>query len=382
MIEKWSNRLTVRQAFILGALLFGSIVTIYAFLFAVVLKSPVIFGSFWEAGRAASAGQNPYLLYPNVWIPANVDPPIPEINLNPPSILPLFQIFALFDLVSGRLGWLAISAVVYCLSVWTIYRLGNPSPIQIFWLFLSPLALTNLALGQIYALLLALGVAIWQCLRSDRRLLASLLIGVVVALKPNFAVWGFLAFASRHHREAMVAGAVALILSAFPAIFYGPAVFGQWMAAAALDRHNLFPHDVSLYGFFYRLGVPYIASSPVAALCLGTLFWAYRTRPSLYDVTPIAIIVGMLCSPIAWIDYIIVIGPFIVDRKWEFPMLMAALLVFLESLWVGFVYSERTILGLVSILSMSPALIMFAVFLKRARTPQPSGMPQSQTGLI
>lgn len=366
MIEKSNHFLTARHAFLLGAFLFGLTTITFGLLLVSFAKDAAIFGSFWESGKAAGLGRNPYLLYPRVWVPDNAAPPIPEVNLNPPSVLPLFQIFALFDPMQGRLVWLGISAGLYALGVWSIYCVGKPNSIQILWLFLCPLAFSNLALGQIYTLLMLLGIASWYCLRENRSILASIFIGVIVAIKPNFAVWGFLAFASRHYREAVVAGIVAFALSALPAILYGPDVFSQWMAAAELDRHNLFPHDVSLHGFFYRLGFPDAAYAPIAALCLSILYWAYRTKPSLYDITPVAIVVGMLCSPIAWIDYIFIIAPFIVDRQWGRPMLAGALLVCLESQWVGFVRSERWMLLLVSIAAIAPAIIMLGVFVRRA----------------
>lgn len=318
-----------------------------------------IFGSFWEAGKHLD-----YAIHPYVWVTRQG---FAELNMNPPALLPLFQLFALFDPQIGQSVWLLVSAAIYLLTV--ISLKDHVTRAQLFWLLTVPMVYTGIGLGQIYVLMIALGVAVWWCLRDNREIAAAVLIGVLVAMKPNFAVWGLLAFAAGHFRAAVVAGLVAFILSALPAALYGPDIFSQWLAAASGDNHGAFPHDVSLWGYFSRLGIPG-AQAAIAATLIASIAWAVKFRPSLHDLTPVAILVGMLCSPLAWLDYLMIAAAFIVESKWRLPMTLAAFLLYLMPFTGKAVQGSPLVVALASSLYIIPVLIMLAHFVRRVPVQQ------------
>lgn len=349
------QRVTRAQVFAMCAAYYLLNVTLMVIVYSRPAKHAAIFGSFWEAGKHLD-----YQAHPLVW---RTGEGFLELNLNPPTLFPLFQLFALFDPQAGQIVWMIVSAALWLAVVWLLHKQATRA--QIFWLLTLPTVYACLALGQIYILLFALGAAIWWCLKNDRALLASVLIGVLVALKPNFAVWGIVAFAAGHYRHALTAGAVALALFVLAAVLYGPSIYSEWLHAAALDQHGLHPHNVSLWAFFTRLGLnvsPYV----VAAVAVAVIAWAVRFRPSLYDLTPVAVLVAILCSPLAWLDYVLVAAAFVIDRPWRLPMVAAAFLMF-GSVWSGTVFHEHANLLIpISALCIAPPIIMLVYFMRRA----------------
>lgn len=340
-----------------------------------------VYGSFWEAGAAAAAGRNPYAIYPMVLSYAGIEPGIPEINLNPPALLPLFQIMALADPHLGRLAWLFIAGAAYWFGAWILFKRTRADLLQIPWLLLSPAVSEDLAHGQIYSLLFVLGILTWLSLREGRPHAAALAMGVLIAIKPNFAVWCALVLCAGYPGVAFTAGITALCLSVLPALAYGSELYGQWFAAVAQDRHYLLPTDLSLHGLGMRMGAALAGYAAALTLLAWLALWAWRTRPSLYDLTAVALLAAILCSPIAWFHYMLVLVPFIVDRPWRAPMLAAVVLTFPERLW-GFCADRQGLtLLIVSLAAMAPALIMLPVFVARAGRRSASLAPSPTLGL-
>jgi hypothetical protein len=63
-----------------------------------------IFGSFWTSGHAITQGQNPYIVPPKELVSRKYHND--EINLNPPFLLPLFQVFALLAPWKAATAWM------------------------------------------------------------------------------------------------------------------------------------------------------------------------------------------------------------------------------------------------------------------------------------
>lgn len=328
-------------------------------------RDVAIFGSFWEAGKHVD-----YALHPLVWVTKEG---FAETNLNPPALFPLFQLFALLDPQIGQSVWLFVSAAIYFACVWSFRE--HVTRAQLFWLLTVPIVYTGIGLGQIYVLMFALGLGIWWLIKDNRPIATAILVGILVAMKPNFAIWGLIAFAAGHFRPAIVAGLVALALSALPAALYGPDIYHQWLAAAALDHHGQFPHDVSLWGYFTRSGIPG-AVIAIALAVIALLGWAFRRKPSLHDLTPVAFMAGVLCSPMAWIDYILVAVPFMVERPWRVPMLIAAFILYATPLAGNTVHAAPVIVWLASTLYLTPVIIMLAHFLIEASRSPTADVPE------
>jgi hypothetical protein len=204
------------------------------------------FGSFVASARAAREGLNPYGVYPltmHVVLPG-FDAYNP--NLNPPISALLFRAFDVADPQASLRVWWAISVACYVLTVLLLVaRYGARRAVLIG---LPALALAGfsdtLFLGQIYLPLVLAAVGAWLLLERGQGAFAGLLIGLVVAMKPNFLVWPVLLLLSRHYRPAFVALGVAALVSAVPLLAMGPEVYRQWVELLASDRERAaVPHQ-------------------------------------------------------------------------------------------------------------------------------------------
>ncbi len=275
------------------------------------------FGSFVASGRAAREGLNPYGIYP---LTLHVSFPGFEAwnpNLNPPVSALLFQLFDLADPhVSFRIWW-AISVLCYAATVLLLLRrYGRPD-----WWALLPWAFAlagfwdTLVLGQIYLPLVLAGSAAWLLLERGEGRWAGLLIGVVVAMKPNFLVWPVLLFLSGHRLPALVSIATAGAVSAVPLVVMGPEVYRQWFELIASDRERaFFLTNASLVGLTARMGLPSLGLWLGLALLGGSALWGLRARPTALQASALALLLALLASPIAWIHYTLFLLPVLFSR--------------------------------------------------------------------
>jgi hypothetical protein len=270
------------------------------------------FGSFVASGRAAREGLNPYGIYP---LTLHVSFPGFESwnpNLNPPISALLFQLFDLADPhLSFRIWW-TISVVCYGATVLLLLRrYAQRDRLTLFlWAFALAGFWDTLVLGQIYLPLVLAGTAAWLCLERGEGAWAGILIGLVVAMKPNFLVWPVLLFLSGHRLPALAAAATAAAISAVPLVALGPEVYWQWFELIASDRDRAaFLTNASLAGLTARIGTPTVGLALGLALLAAAAVWALRRRPSAARVSAIALVLSLLASPIAWIHYTLFLLP-------------------------------------------------------------------------
>lgn len=288
------------------------------------------FGSFVASGRAAGEGLNPYGVYP---LTLHVSFPGFEAsnpNLNPPISALLFR---LFDVVDPHLGfriWWGLSVLAYGAAVFLLLRRpGQPERLTLFlWAFALAGFWDTLVLGQIYLPLVLAGVAAWLLLERGEGRGAGVLIGLIVAMKPNFLVWPVLLFLSGHRVPALVAVAVAAAISAIPLAVMGPEVYRQWFELLAADRDRAaFLTNASLAGLTARI------ISPTPGLVLGLVLlaasalWALRWRPTVMNASAMALVLSLLASPIAWIHYTLFLLPVFFTHWHVHGMRLVALLL-------------------------------------------------------
>ena len=300
---------------------------------AAALPSPALmdYGSFVASGRAAAEGLNPYGIYPLTF---HVELPGFESwnpNLNPPVSLPLFELFDRTDPHHGFRLWWAFSAVCYGVTVALLVRRYGAGPHRLLALWALALAgfWDTLVLGQIYVPLVLATVGAWLALEDGRPMLAGVLIGVVVAVKPNFLVWPGLLFLAGHVRPAIATGVTAAALSALPLLRYGPEVYAQWVELIASDANRaVFLTNASLSGLAQRLGSPGLGTVLSVGLLGALALWAWRRRPTPVQASAFALLGALLASPIAWVQYTMFLLPlFFAVRPWTLPMRLAAVLL-------------------------------------------------------
>ena len=288
--------------------------------------------SFKASGQAAIEGLNPYGVYAGTFrIPGTG---IVHPNLNPPTSLFLFAPLTLLDsrLLFWLVWWGGLMAYMAILGL-ALWRQPDRNALlpMVAWALALPAFWDGLRLGQIYLLLLVLVAGAWHMLEQRRDIAAGVMIGVFVALKPNFLFWPVLLFLTGHKRVAIWTGLCFLAASLLPLVAFGPAIYGQWLdviMSEAGNRKVAFP-NASLLAIGYRAGSPLLAMS-LAAI---TLFWTAtlirRNRIGATEASAIGIALGIVLSPVAWFHYLIFLLPAMLARRWSARILAGAVFMLL-----------------------------------------------------
>jgi len=326
------------------------------------------FGSFVASGRAAREGLNPYGIYPltlHVVLPG-FDAYNP--NLNPPISALLFQLFDVADPEVSLRVWWWISVACYVATVLLLLRRYARSAVEGLVMGLWAFALAGfwdtLFLGQIYLPLVLAAVGAWLLIERDRDLAAGVLIGLVVAIKPNFLVWPALLFLSGRRLPALTAVGVAGLISAIPLLVFGTEIYRQWFELIASDRERaFFLTNGSFAGLAARAGAPWLGPVLSLGLLAGLAAWAFWRRPSARSAGSMGLLASLLASPLGWIHYTLFLLPVFLAH-WHRPAIrVAALLLiipvpfiieqFTRPAWVhltlGSVYGWALVLCLVAL---------------------------------
>lgn len=287
------------------------------------------FGSFVASARAARDGLNPYGVYPltmHVVLPGfdSFNP-----NLNPPISVLLFRAFDIADPQVSLRVWWGISVACYLLAVLLLvarYGVRRGALLALPALALAGFSDT-LFLGQIYLPLVLAGVGAWLLLERRESALAGALIGLVVAMKPNFLVWPVLLLLSRQYRPALVAFGIAGAVSAVPLLSTGPEVYRQWFELIASDRERAtFLTNASLTGLAARAGMSVVGVVLSLAMLAALAGWALVRRPDPMRVSAFALLASVFASPIGWIHYTLFLLPVFV-REWDSRAIRAVVLL-------------------------------------------------------
>lgn len=296
------------------------------------------FGSFMGSGKAALEGQDPYGLYPpltfhvvlpgfEVWNP-NLNPPVALLLFGPLSTLEPFHAFRL---------WWAVSFLGYGALVLLLlrrYRREDPL-LPGLWAFALAGFWDTLVLGQIYVPLALAAAGAWLCLDKGKPVAAGLLLGIVIAVKPNFLVWPGLLFLAGHFVPALAAGACALALSLLAGLVYGFETYAQWAQVIANDiNRGVFLTNASLPGLLDRMGLHGTGKLASVALLAALAWWAWRQKPDPLRASTLGILGALLASPLAWVHYSLFLLPAFLSGRMNPPLLLAAALLLVPVPWV------------------------------------------------
>lgn len=287
------------------------------------------FGSFVASGRAAREGLNPYGIYPltlHVQLPGfeSWNP-----NLNPPISALLFQLFDVAEPDAAFRAWRWISVLFYVATVLLLIRhLPSVQALVIaVWAFALAGFWDTLFLGQIYLPLVFASVLAWLLLDRGAGFWAGILIGCLVAMKPNFLVWPVLLFLSGHRHPALVAAGIAALISAIPLVVYGSEIYFQWFELIASDRERaFFLTNASFAGLAARAGIPSLGLILSLTLLAGLAAWAFWRRPNVVSVSGMALLAALLASPLGWIHYTLFLLPVLLSH-WHWLAIRAVALL-------------------------------------------------------
>lgn len=275
------------------------------------------FSSFYGSGEAAALGENPYAIHDRTFLLQTAWFSGYNFNLNPPTVLPLFEGFAAFEIAQSYWGWWSISIVlgIALLRLLKVHY-GDAMPtVAVVWCLALGSFWDTLHLGQIYIPLAFCAVLAWISLRRGRRrLLAGVLIGVVAAVKPNFLVWPVVLLLAGHIAPAMAAFASFLALVAISLGLYGGETWAQWFDLLASEgARDVFPTNGSVAGFLHRIGLGAFGVWASLALLAATGGWALWRRPPVMLASAVGLLVSLLASPIGWAHYFLLAVPILIE---------------------------------------------------------------------
>jgi alpha-1,2-mannosyltransferase len=270
------------------------------------------FDTFWRSAAALWEGRDVYDTGARL---TNLNPPFWILLVSPLGLLePLvaYRVFVLITLVItvGYLAWMADELRLR--SRWAVVG-------AVMLLLSSPL-LATLALGQIYPVL-ALGlVAAWVADRRGRPSISGGALGLVVALKPSLApvlLWPLVRRRWRAFGAALASGVAATLVAA---VAVGPGATLDWLRLLSDRSASPYWDNASLPGAAARLFTEsefaqHVAvlpwTIPVAyALGIGAIaITAVRTGRGSEAGLWALVAASLLVSPIAWHNYLVLLGP-------------------------------------------------------------------------
>jgi alpha-1,2-mannosyltransferase len=272
----------------------------------------VDFDSFWRSARAMLEGQN---IYDTGVELVNLNPPLWTVLISPLGLLEPITAYRVFVLISlvvvvGYLAWTAEELRLR--PVWAV--------VGVVMLLLSSPLLATLALGQVYPLL-ALGlVAAWVADRRDGQEVSGAALGVVVAFKPVLLpvlLWPLVRRRWWALVVALVSGVVATLLGI---VMLGPGatldyvgvlrdqpVSAYWdnaslpSAAARLFTEN--PYAQNIATLPWMVPVAYVLG--IGVIVLTAMRIRHGPEVGLWAL----VAASLLASPIAWHNYLVLLGP-------------------------------------------------------------------------
>ena len=270
------------------------------------------FDSFWRSVRAMLQGQD---IYDTGVELVNLNPPVWTVLISPLGLLgPLtaYRVFVLFSL-AVTIGYL----------VWTVEELRlRPgwTAVGVVMLLLSSPLLSTLALGQVYPVL-ALGlVASWMADRRGRQEVSGAALGLVVALKPSLLpvlLWPLVRRRWRASVAAFVAGGLATLVGVlvlgpgttldYVGVLRDRSVSPYWdnaslpAAAARLFTENSYAQNVATLPWMVPVGY----ALGIAAVLLSAIRVRHGPEVGLW----VLVAASLLASPIAWHNYLVLLGP-------------------------------------------------------------------------
>ena len=270
------------------------------------------FDSFWRSARALLSGEDVYDTGARL---VNLNPPIWTVLISPLGLLEVLTAYRVFVVISlvTTVGYLAWTAEEVRLGpAWAL--VGG-----VLLLLSSPL-LSTLALGQVY-LVLALGlVAAWMADRRERWSVSGVALGLVVALKPSLLpvlLWPLVRRRWRAFGAALAAGAAATLVGV---VLAGPGATLDYVGILKDGSASPYWDNASLPGAAARLFTdnPYAehaATLPwmvyvayafaIGIVCLTAIKVRYNPEAGLWAL----VAASLLASPIAWHNYLVLLGP-------------------------------------------------------------------------
>jgi hypothetical protein len=343
------------------------------------------FDTFWRSAREFWEGRDVYATGAEL---ENLNPPlwvllISLLGLLEPLVAYRFFVMITLFVTVGYLAWVA--GELRLRPAWAV--VGG------VMLLLSSPMLATLALGQIYPFL-ALGlVAAWISDRRARHTVSGVALGLVVALKPSLVPVLLWPLVRRRWRTVVTAAAAGVVATVIGAVVVGFGATLDWLellsgssasaywdnaalpaAAARLFTDNPYARHVAVLPWT----VPVAYALGIAAVAVT----AWRVRGGAEVGLWALVAASLLVSPIAWHNYLVLLGPgilLLLARGWVAPAFLLLSLQAIPGQWVLLWNEQGTVAATLALTLYLYILILHWLVLLFA-VKEPAGVPERAKG--
>lgn len=349
------------------------------------------FDAFLHSARALWEGGAVYA----EWRPGytNTNPPIWAVLIAPLALLEPITAYRIFVLITllvsvGYIAWMADELGLRL--AWTTVGASM--------LFFSSPFLEELTLGQIYPLLAFGLVAAWVADRRGKPTVSGVALGLVLAVKPQFApvlLWPLVRRRWRSFVAALASGAAATLVGVVVA---GPGALIDWLTYVSSRQPDGAWVNNTIPGAAARLFRDNVWVEPLARLpwaeplaygiAVGIIIlpaWWVRHDPEMGLWALVA--ASLLAPPVSWHNYLVVLGPgilLLLARGRTLPALLLLALQFIPLSWAGFFLPPGSIIDVLMLnLYLYILLVHWLVFMlatNKKTVPAAPSAPMS-TGL-
>ena len=358
--------------------LFASVIAVNALTLGGWLKSDLWdINAFLHSGEAHRLGLNPYAYHDTITpLPGNPT----ALNMNPPISALFFDALAPLgpETTQAILLW---GSLIFIVATCVLLAKAYPSHrnLATFLAIGANAGVWHTLHGQIYGPLILAMACAWLLLRKGDFFTAGLLIGVTVALKPNFAVLPLFLVLAGHNRTGVAAIATAAVISAVPLLVDGPQIYLQWLDVATSFHAIGIGTNASLPALAAQAGWATAGYALALVALVGVGTWMWRERPPILNVTAAGIVVALLCGPASWAGYTLFLLPWLFAREWT-PRLWAFSLLMSVPFLVSRHWSEGSVALSVTLgATYAWALLLVAATLfaeRKASAPEASPAAQ------
>lgn len=307
-------------------------------------------------GRAVRAGANPYVVDART-IPAMAGY---APSLSAPASMLYAALLSLPDPAVAERVLIVLSTLAFIPIVLILLRHIPPAHrlLAAAWLLNLDCFWTTLASGQIYVFLALASIGAWALIER-RPLAAGILIGIVVAIKPNLLLWPTLLLLVGSFAPAIAAFASAGALSLLAAVLFGPAIYLEWVHAALSQTMWVVLENAALPAVVAHLGLPGLGTATTVVIVAVAAVLTRWRRPTPRRLSELAPLVAVAAAPIAWPSYIILALPAVLEARPAWLRGLVAILMLLPLGYLIMLFPEPTA-GLV-IAIVGPAIYVLVL---------------------
>jgi hypothetical protein len=331
-VKRISNtHLIVKVKAVILTLFLSATIFLSAILTIAHFPQTMDFGSFLASGKESLSKGNPYS-YDNKLVfivPINeFNLLIPSPNLNPPITILFFAPLASINIepTAASMLWKTISVFWYIALTYYLIKTNSAKWTTALWVFALAGFWQTIEVGQIYMPLVTLALLAWDQLKKNRPVTAGILIGLLIAVKPQFAIWVIFLFFTSQWKSFISSMLTFILISLIPLQIYGMLIYIQW--AQAIFQYNgiLLPGNTSLQSFAAHMGLSQLVGNLIGA----TLLFCALAFTVIKKIKPIrsnfiALLSTLLASPYSWCGYTLFLLPIFFDQtKWSWKKKMAA----------------------------------------------------------